>query len=1239
MNLSPFLNSGFYDALRGLFVELRIPLHEFTRLPGLPGDILQRQYRPGHPAHDLIGDIYMAGLVDENAFKGEGYAMDPDQIRAGGKDYDGILVFGVELKQRDGDRLPTRGHLAEITRAFNREFHYTPVVVVFRYGQHITLAAAERLKYQQTWREGEKAGKVSLIKDINLEKPHAGHERILMSLQIPPSVKSFKQLYEHWLHAFDVNILNKQFYQKLFNWYLWALKEVKFPQIRPKKDLIDDKVHQSESLIRLLTRLLFVWFMKEKGLIGAHLFNPEELKAILKGFAGRESDQTIFYKAILQNLFFATLNQPIDKRKVIGKGFNPNEYGDPLVYRFDELFIHPKQLPEYFKDIPFLNGGLFACLDQRKDNENLREIRLDGFSTKKVKQVHLPDKFFFGEYNKIDLSNEYDDARKRSVTVNGIIDILNEYKFTIEESTPIEQEIALDPELLGKVFENLLASYNPETQTTARKQTGSFYTPREIVNYMVDESMIEYLKQAADNKSEEFDAKLRDLFAYNENENPFAVAETRNLIESLNQCKILDPACGSGAFPMGILHKMVYLLQKLDPENLYWRELQEQKAVAATKKAYKIDNKEERDRRLKAISDVFENNASDYGRKLYLIENCIFGVDIQPIAVQISKLRFFISLIIDQKAEKSKKNYGIRSLPNLETKFVAANTLISLEKPVESTGNLFLSEANERMLNLKEQLKEIRHHYFTANVRKEKLACQKEDLALRNEIAKLLTLEGWKTNVAQQIVSFDPYDQNNFAGWFEPEWMFGISQGFDVVIGNPPYLRIQGVQEATPELVPYAKKNYASAEKGNWDLYVLFTEAGYKVLETNGILAFIQPHKFFQGDFGVGIRNYISIEQCIFHIVHFGAEQMFESATNYTCLFFLQKQKRQAFTYIKIDNPEAWLQDTSSVPANILPQPIIDQKWSFASEEKQRILEKLQTSNQKIGDITRKIFQGIPTGADKVFVLQFISQESPGELRCYSHALEKEIVIERDFVKPFLMGKDVKRYTLPSASNYVLFPYKTVANKSILYEALEIESLFPLVWSYLLEIKENLIKRENNRFEKTWWQYSRPQNLNEFETIKILTPDIANQGNFTIDHGSNYHTTTVYSFAFKEREIPERTEYWLGLFNSKLMWFFLQSTGNVLRGGYFRFKTDYLKPFPVKRIDFSNKREVLLYDMIISNVQQTLDYKQRVIDTTALENRIDELVFKLYDLTYEDVKVIDPDFWLSEEEYDGVKVE
>ncbi|MGK5092032.1 hypothetical protein WDW89_08485, partial [Deltaproteobacteria bacterium TL4] len=479
--------------------------------------------------------------------------------------------------------------------------------------------------------------------------------------------------------------------------------------------------------------------------------------------------------------------------------------------RYENYFKDPQTfLTLVEKVVPFMNGGLFECLDTpdpelkgKKGGDVI--LYEDGFSDRSDNTLCVPDYIFFGIGEHADLSEELGDNKQRDVIVSGLFNILKSYKFTVTENTPIEEDIALDPELLGRVFENLLASYNPETKTTARKQTGSFYTPREIVNYMVDESIKAYLKQKLETKAhmppEDAEVGLEFLIGYYEKEHLFNEQETAVLIHALDNCKILDPACGSGAFPMGILHKLVHILHKLDPQNKLWKERQIEKVQT-------IEDAEIRDQAIADIETAFSSNELDYGRKLYLIENCIYGIDIQPIAIQISKLRFFISLIVDQKTDKTKDNFGIRPLPNLETKFVAANTLISIAKPADQ-GNLFDSE---EVKNLEEKLKDVRHRLFSAKTPPTKRKLREEDKTLREQMGNLLIANGWDNETACQLAGWDPYDQNISSPFFDMEWMFGISSGFDVVIGNPPYIQIQnfsGKQEQkaweNQHYVTYAK--------------------------------------------------------------------------------------------------------------------------------------------------------------------------------------------------------------------------------------------------------------------------------------------------------------------------------------------------------------------------------------------------------------------------------------------------
>jgi hypothetical protein len=718
--------------------------------------------------------------------------------------------------------------------------------------------------------------------------------------------------------AFSVEPVTKQFYDELQNWYFWAMDKIKFPTDYKYSNVTDkDKeIRNSNNLIRLITRIIFIWFIKQKNLINDDLFSEEKLKNIIKDFY-KNKDSANYYNAILQNLFFATLNQKMNERKFAEEsGFpaNKKEYGIKNLYRYaDKFLISKNDVLKLFKDIPFLNGGLFDCLD--KDNEDGKVVNIDGFTRTTQKQAIIPDYLFFqNDETKVNLSKY---GLSKDSPVKGLIKILQGYNFTIDENTLIDQEIALDPELLGKVFENLLASYNPETSITARKATGSYYTPREIVDYMVQESLFNYLIDKCPNIDQ---SKLNDLLSYSEKSIDFSETEKKDIIDALDKIKILDPACGSGAFPMGALHKIVYALQKLDPENKYWYDLQYNKVIEKSKEIFKEEIKSQRDEQLKELNEMFDEsiNYPDYARKLYLIENCIYGVDIQPIAIQISKLRFFISLVIDQKVDESRDNLGIRALPNMETRFVSANTLLGLEIPKNGSTSLNSIFQNNEINELQKKLNEVRHKYFSAKTRYEKLKYKDYDKDYRKKLADLVKdslteinkneiseiqnkieelnlllqdvikepenikvveqktiygdIEKIKKNknkikindirneikkyehklkilqkqieseyiikISEKIANFDLYDPNASADWFDPKWMFGINDGFDIVIGNPPYISTKGSNENYKEIL---KKFYGFAD----DFYSHFIFKGIEILKDNGILSFITSKTYW----------------------------------------------------------------------------------------------------------------------------------------------------------------------------------------------------------------------------------------------------------------------------------------------------------------------------------------------------------------------------------------------------------
>lgn len=483
------------------------------------------------------------------------------------------------------------------------------------------------------------------------------------------------------MNAFSVAALTKEFYGELFAWYEWAQDICTFPvgdttkNAKNAYNVSQTKDNNSLNLIRLITRLMFVWFIKQKNLVPEWIFDEGKLKKVLSSFDAQSEKSGNYYNAILQNLFFATLNKKIedrafadDQKLLYNKHFGvKNYYRDN---RKKSFFAESnKKIIERFKCVPFLNGGLFECLDRLvddKDGKKNIETFTDGFSREPDWMAFIPNNLFW----------QKDDGMHE-----GLIHLLNRYNFTVEGNTPIDVQVALDPELLGKVFENLLGTYNPETRESARNDSGSFYTPREIVNYMVDESLRRYPTGCVKSLTE---TQIEKLFA--SDSDVYEEKNTGEILKALKSVKVLDPACGSGAFPMGALQRIIGLVKK--------------------------------------CGGVGDDEKSLYQLKLNLIENCLFGVDIQPIAVQICKLRFFISLICEQeKTDNASENYGFNPLPNLETKFVAANTLVGKKKKSDGGDTLF-ADPDGRIKETKKELQEKRHEHFSAPHRRSKSRIQ-----------------------------------------------------------------------------------------------------------------------------------------------------------------------------------------------------------------------------------------------------------------------------------------------------------------------------------------------------------------------------------------------------------------------------------------------------------------------------------------------------------------------------------
>ena len=805
-----------------------------------------------------------------------------------------FLFLAVDLA--DGDH--PRHKLAEMTRAINRPF-MMPVIVFFRYRREdgstaLTLAVIHRRAHKRD-PERDVLERATLIKDIRVADPHRAHVEILSDLELgclELSAPTFDELHGAWERVLDTEKLNKRFYTELFGWFKRAVSEATFP----------DDARPEEQVIRLITRLLFVWFLKEKRLVSEDWFDESAMKTMLSDFGGSD-----YYRAVLENLFFETLNRPMDERGFSNRATTTARHRMFSGQRHDRSLIRDMdRFGALMRQTPFVNGGLFDRLDDEMSEDAADAMDLLGSADPDSMSAarhgggggsgpNVPDSLFFGEC--------------------GLIDLLHRYKFTVEENTPVEIEVALDPELLGRVFENLLAAHNPETREHVRgdrKRTGSFYTPRNIVDYLVDQTLILAIGTQAppeDGDPVFWRDRLRYLLDYEDGEDGgelFEEADARAIIGAISRLRVLDPAVGSGAFAMAALQKLTLALRRLDPDNEVWRQLQKERAMGRAASAFDEGERSARDEELLEISEAFSRYSGDFGRKLYLIQNSIFGVDIQPIACSIARLRFFISLAIEQEQDESAENLGITPLPNLDTRIVAASTLLGLKEDQRAF-------PGDRAHDIEERLAANRERHFHARTKPEKLDCTKRDEALRQALATELREAGFSESVAMKIADWDPYDQNASADWFEPRYMFGVRGGFDILIGNPPYVRADFQDDRHRELrerIMGSGQYETLWEK--WDLFVPFIERGFRLLRPGGAIAYIVSDAYCHAKYAEKSQRWFLRNARIVCLDFLSRLRVFEAAVR-NVVFVYQK------TDGGLNRPERRLHDGSFGRATQLP--------------------------------------------------------------------------------------------------------------------------------------------------------------------------------------------------------------------------------------------------------------------------------------------------------------------------------
>lgn len=1240
--LADFESYPFFDASRRFFATLgyqserRLPIgtvRQFCEQLDPQGKLTDREREAlsSLKSLHLLFQLTDAELASDTDLFDDKTAADATRIHS-------YLFFAAELPAGNY----TRSFLSSIARAINKPLPM-PALVMFRHGDGISLAILHR---RLNKREADKdvLEKATLIKDIRCGKdePIRAHLEILndfvrANLDADFSIHNFVSLHNAWQKRLATYALNDKFYDEIASWYFWAKKLIARGDIIPPRH-VDTDPERSLFLIRLLTRLIFCWFLLEKRLLPPALFREKHLKNLLKDFApsrdkAKPDTAPTYYRAVLQNLFFGTLNQPADERgfrkRSAGGGRDPNR-GITNLWRYADCFRDTNKWYAFAKDVPFLNGGLFDCLDRvYEKTDNADNSRLDGFSDNPKEAATLPNYLFFDDSGRTeDLSADFGDekkatARSRKTPVRGLIDILSRYKFTIEENTPLDEEIALDPELLGKVFENLLASYNPETRDTARKALGAFYTPREVVSFMVDEALIAYLEPTLGGN--DAITRIRALFEapVEHFDNPFSDEETDQLVTALDDVKILDPACGSGAFPMGALQRLVNLLAKLDPQNDRWEAHQRARLADDRTAAQKLTDAEERTERLAELDRwdadlrvIFDTDRfqPDYARKVFLIENAIFGADIQPVAVQIAKLRFFIALICDQKTHAAKANKGVLPLPNLETRIVAANTLL----PAGSSTAGRLGQADlldQRVDRLRAALREVHHEHFQARTLARKRRCRERDGRLRAELAEVLRGSGLPAKSAAALAGTDLFDQNSSSPFFEPGWMFShpsprrghsAMEGFDLVVGNPPYVRHEKIKDQKDALKPH----YPETFTGTSDLYVYFYDRALQLLRPGGVLSYITSNSFLNSAFGEKLRAHLAKTTRILALIDFAEAKVFTAITE-PCIYIAKKEppEKNTFKALRWDEEKRPDNIRAEFGANAftMPQVVLSNPpWQIEVPRVRKWLDKLVSAGPPLGKfVGNRFYYGIKTGLNDAFIVETPVRDA---------LIAADPKCKRIF-KPFLRGKDLRKWkpeysdqwfvTIPSSEN-ATHPW------SGKHDA-EAEKIFrhelPSIYEHFRPFRDKLIARADQG--RYYWELRSCAYYDEFGKPKVIYQEINRTDSYAYDDTGLYMNNKLFM-------LPEAPVWLVGVLNSPVAGFFLHRSTGVPKGGFLALQWPVFSPLPIAE---PNKKQAELLTQLVQlamlltdlvPVGERPDHPRDPLMRNYYEELLNGLVYELY---------------------------
>jgi type I restriction-modification system DNA methylase subunit len=869
--------------------------------------------------------------------------------------------------------------------------------------------------------------------------------------------------------SFQLQAVNEKFYVGIANAFTELVQHLdsKVPEL--------SELDSKQFVNRLIGRLLFCWFLKKRDILDTAqgYFDIQDLES------------TDYYHARLEPLFFLTLNTPVNERAESLSKF----------LKESKKFISKGTQEMISTDLvsPYLNGGLFEA------HEN------DHFSTS---VLNFPDGFF-----------------------SRLFEHFDSYNFTTDESSPEYEQVAIDPEMLGKVFESLLATQVDGTGDQARQAIGAFYTPRSIVTYMCTEAIRSILSAklnfnpkaiaAIDSLLDTSDAHWAS--AGTNSKRDALKGQEKEILAALRSLKIYDPACGSGAFPMGMLQLLVKLHQRLTSHN-----------------------------------DTYEV-------KMHYLEKSLFGTDIEPMAIEISRLRAWLSLIVDQEESRN-----VDALPNLDFHFICCNSLVRLKNEDSNTLSFF-DEPKDEMAAIK-----TKYFYSVSPKEKKSLQSQYEEFIKRHTDVV--------SDRVQQLLSYHPFNSDKPAEFFDKFEMFGMSEGFDVVISNPPYVRQERIRYKNL-ITDYSLFNSTA------DLYTYFFELAFANLKHQGVISYITSSKYGRALYGEGLRRLLATEKEINYLVDYGNEHVFAAITNTWVVQLTSKfpESDHKFKLLKsIDSPSV-----------LVPQgQLTSEAWAFNDDATQSVKNKIKGVGPMLKDTDYRIFRGILTGINEVFLIDEAIKDDLIELDSKN----------REILKPILRGRDIASYELKPITNWLLATKNTF----------NVSQMYPTIAKYLERKDKELNGRVRDRGDKGvhWMNLRDCAYYDEMEMNKIVWLELTDKPKFAYSSSGEYLLNGAWFM------VGPHLKPMLGIMNSSLVHFYFTFISNSSGMGTSQWRKHAVENIPVP--DFTVISKPLLKkltDLVESRL--ALKFVDDKVAALEFQKRIDKVVYEIYGLSQEDIELIE----------------